>query len=285
LPVDWPALTAAVASGARRAGLRDLPIVEDTAHAFPSPVAACDGRFAGTLGSAGAFSFYATKTITTGEGGMLVTDDEALAARARTMRLHGIGRDAWKRYTASGTWFYEIEAAGFKENLTDLAAALGLAQLARANELKAARVAIAARYRSVLAEDAAAGRLALPPTGDGDEHAWHLFVIRLGPAAAGVADADLSLPGVSILPEALRGVASARARAIEALRAIGIATSVHFIPLHLHPLYREMGYRAGDLPGAEAAYAGAISLPIWPGMTDGQVDRVADGVSRIIRDG
>ena len=106
----------------------------------------CGGRFAGTIGRAGAFSFYATKTITTGEGGMLVTDDDALADRARSMRLHGIGRDAWKRYTAAGTWYYEIEAAGFKDNLTDLAAALGLAQLERAVALRAARAAIAARY-------------------------------------------------------------------------------------------------------------------------------------------
>ncbi len=129
----------------------DIPVVEDTAHAFPSPIAAFDGRFAGTIGRAGAFSFYATKTITTGEGGMLVTDDAALADRARTMRLHGIGRDAWKRYTAAGSWYYEIEAAGFKDNLTDLAAAIGLVQLERAAELRAARVAIARRYLDGLA--------------------------------------------------------------------------------------------------------------------------------------
>lgn len=112
----------------------DVPIVEDVAHAFPSPMGAFGGRFAGTIGRAGAYSFYATKTITTGEGGMLVTDDDALADRARSMRLHGIGRDAWKRYAAGGSWHYEIRAAGFKDNLTDLAAALGLAQLERAAE-------------------------------------------------------------------------------------------------------------------------------------------------------
>ncbi len=106
-----------------------VPVVEDAAHAFPSPMPTFGGRFAGTIGRAGAFSFYATKTITTGEGGMLVTDEPGLADRARTMRLHGIGRDAWKRYAAGGSWYYEIEAAGFKDNLTDLAAAIGLAQL------------------------------------------------------------------------------------------------------------------------------------------------------------
>lgn len=269
LPADVHGVIAAAGS---------LPVVEDAAHAFPSPVAACAGRFAGTLGRAGAFSFYATKTITTGEGGMLVTDDDALATRARSMRLHGIGRDAWKRYTAAGSWYYEIEAAGFKENLTDLAAAIGLVQLGRARELRDARAAIAARYLAGFADLAADGRLLLPATGTGEEHAWHLFVVRLGPAAPGLDRPDDGLPGVAILPRALRGIASARARAMEALRAAGIGASVHFIPLHLHPLYREMGYAPGQLPAAEAAYAGAISLPIWPGMTDAMVDRVITAI-------
>ena len=182
------------------------------------------------------------------------------------MRLHGIGRDAWKRYTAAGTWYYEIEAAGFKDNLTDLAAAIGLAQLGRADELKAQRVAIAQQYDRSLADAAEAGRIVLPSPGTDDEHAWHLFVVRLAPEAV-TATPDTSLPGVAILPASLHALASERARVIERTRAAGVMTSVHFIPLHLHPLYREMGYRPGHLPGAEAAYAGAISLPIWPGMT------------------
>jgi perosamine synthetase len=262
----------------------DVPIVEDVAHAFPSPIAALGGRFAGTIGRAGAFSFYATKTITTGEGGMLVTDDEALASRARSMRLHGIGRDSWKRYTASGSWFYEIEAAGFKDNLTDLAAAIGLAQLARARELREARARIAARYLDALAGLAKAGNVTLPPSGTGDEHAWHLFVVRLGDGAV-TGDVDDQLPGVAVLPPPLRAVASSRARAIDALRELGIGTSVHFIPLHLHPLYRSMGYRPGQFPNAERAYAGAISLPIWPDMTVAQVDRVVDAANRVLSPG
>jgi perosamine synthetase len=279
LPADLPAIEAALASGAGRAGLDAAPpIVEDAAHAFPSRVAACGGRFAGTIGLAGAFSFYATKTITTGEGGMLVTDDAALAERARMMRLHGISRDAWKRYTAAGTWFYEVEEAGFKVNPTDLASAIGLVQLGRADELRAARARIAARYLAAFAEAAAAERLVLPARGAGEEHAWHLFVVRLGPAARSGEAADAALPGVAALPEALQALASRRARAIERLRELEIGTSVHFIPLHLHPLYRRLGYAPGDFPGAEAAYAGAISLPIWPGMTLGQVDRVVEAV-------
>jgi perosamine synthetase len=256
----------------------DRPVVEDTAHAFPSPIAAFDGRFAGTIGRAGAFSFYATKTITTGEGGMLATDDADLADRARTMRLHGIGRDAWKRYTAAGSWYYEIEAAGFKDNLTDLAAAIGLVQLERAAELRAARVATARRYLDGLADLASEGRLVLPARADDPAHAWHLFVIRLGPEARPGDEPDTDLPGVAGLPAGLRPLASQRARVIDALGAAGIGVSVHFIPLHLHPLYQRSGYRAGQFPGAEAAYAGAISLPIWPGMSDDQVDRVIDAV-------
>lgn len=260
----------------------DVPVIEDAAHAFPSPLADFDGRFAGTIGRAGAFSFYATKTITTGEGGMLATDDAALADRARTMRLHGIGRDAWKRYTASGSWYYEIEAPGFKDNLTDIAAAIGLVQLGRAVELREARAAIARSYLERLAPLADAGRLTLPVGAGNAGHAWHLFVVRLGPEARGDATVDLDLPGVAGLPVALRSVASRRARAIASIGAAGVGTSVHFIPLHLHPLYQRMGYRVGQFPNAEAAYAGAISLPIWPGMTETHIDRVVDAVSAAI---
>jgi dTDP-4-amino-4,6-dideoxygalactose transaminase len=255
-----------------------IPIVEDTAHAFPSPIAALDGRFAGTVGRAGAFSFYATKTITTGEGGMLVTDDRTLADRARTMRLHGIGRDAWKRYTAAGSWYYEIEAAGFKDNLTDLAAAIGLAQLARAHELREARAAIARRYMTGLAGAARDGLVSLPAAGRDDEHAWHLFIIRIGADGGRNAEVDLDLPGVAGLPTALQSLASRRALVIDMLNQAGIGTSVHFIPLHLHPLYQTMGYRAGQFPASETYYAGAVSLPIWPGMTPAQVDRVIEAV-------
>lgn len=260
----------------------DTPVVEDTAHAFPSPMAAFGGRFAGTIGRAGAFSFYATKTITTGEGGMLATDDAAIADRARTMRLHGIGRDAWKRYTAAGSWYYEIEAPGFKDNLTDIAAAIGLVQLERAHALREARAAIARSYLDGLRSLADGGRLVLPAGADDPAHAWHLFVVRLGPDAHGDASVDLDLPGVAGLPESLRGVASQRARAVASIGAAGIGVSVHFIPLHLHPLYQRMGYRVGQFPNAERAYAGAVSLPIWPGMTEAHVDRVVAAVSAAV---
>jgi dTDP-4-amino-4,6-dideoxygalactose transaminase len=285
LPADLARIQASVQEAASGLGYAAPPVGEAAAHAVPSPMPSLDGRFAGTVGRAGAFSFYATKTITTGEGGMLVTDDDDLAARARTMRLHGISHDAWKRYSAAGNWFYEITAAGFKDNLTDLAAALGLAQLDRAGDLRRARASIADRYLAGLSGLEAEGRLKLPSVGTGDEHAWHLFVIRLADSARGPRSdeqrIDNGLPGVVGLPKALRPLASRRARAIEHLRSAGIGVSVHFIPLHLHPLYRSMGYRPGDFPVAETAYAGAISLPIWPDMSAEQVDRVIEAVCAV----
>lgn len=240
---------------------RGVAVVEDAAHAFPSRVGGPAGRFAGTFGKAGAYSFYATKTITTGEGGMLVTDDDGIAARARVMALHGISRDAWNRYTASGSWYYEIEDAGFKYNMTDLAASLGIVQLDRALELLAARRELAAAYTSRLADPALSDLVETPPDALDGSHAWHLYIVRL----------------------ALDRIAIDRAETIARLKALGIGTSVHFIPLHLHPYYhRRWGYRPSDLPIAAAEYERAISLPIWPGMSIADVERVVDGLWAVL---
>jgi perosamine synthetase len=238
---------------ARRQGLR---VVEDAAHAFP---ASYGGKPIGTHGDAVCFSFYATKTITTGEGGMAVTADAALAERMRVMSLHGISKDAWKRYTAEGSWHYEIVAPGFKYNLTDMAAALGLVQLERASEMLARREDIAARYREVLA---GAEALELPEVHEGRGHAWHLFVVR-------------------VRPERLR---VDRGRFIEELKARGIGASVHFIPLHLHPYYRETyGLKPESLPVALDLYRRSISLPIYSAMTHADVERVVDAVLDVCR--
>jgi len=280
LPADLPAIERVRKKRSGRGSEGPPYLIEDAAHAFPSRIDSMDGRYAGTIGAANAFSFYATKTLTTGEGGMLVTDDDRIADRARLMRLHGISHDAWRRYARGGSWYYEIEEAGFKDNPTDIASALGLAQLSRANRLRAARARIARRYVDELNDLADGGRLRLPKAGNADEHAWHLFVIRL--VVDRSRDIDRALPGVVGLPGALQPLATARARVIEALSAAGIGTSVHFIPLHLHPLYRRLGYAAGDFPAAERAYAGAISLPIWPGMTDRQISRVVRAVRSAI---
>jgi dTDP-4-amino-4,6-dideoxygalactose transaminase len=251
-----------------------IPVIEDAAHAFPTRIASFGGRFAGTLGSAGAYSFYATKTITTGEGGMLVTDDETLAAKVRQLSLHGISRDAWKRYAVDGSWYYEIEAVGYKDNMTDLAAALGLAQLARADAMREARARVAARYLELLAP--LRDRLILPSGGAPGEHAWHLFIVRLR-AEVGRARANHGYR-----PDRIEQLERRRASAIARLREAGIGSSVHFIPLHRHPLYRRLGWRNESFPVAEEAYAGAISLPIYPDLTDAAIGRVADALRAAI---
>ena len=237
---------------------RGVAVVEDAAHAFPARRA---NRAAGTVGDVGALSFYATKTITTGEGGMLLTASPEIADRARVMRLHGISRDAWKRYTASGSWYYEIEDIGFKYNLTDIAAAVGLAQLARAEGMRRAREHVAETYCRLLSQIGLDDELDLPPQpAPGDVHAWHLYPIRLR-----------------------QGAAERRGRVIECMRDDGIGTSVHFIPLHLHPYYRKTyGYRPSDLPIANHEYEREISLPIYPDLTDGEVERVVGSLHKAI---
>jgi perosamine synthetase len=232
-----------------------IRIVEDAAHALPADVG---GTPTGRLGDTAAFSFYATKTMTTGgEGGMLVTDDDAIAARARTMRLHGISADAWNRYAVGGAWRYEVVDAGFKYNLTDLAAAIGQVQLERLDAMADARASVAARYDAAFA---GSDVLDVPPRRDGDRHAWHLYVVRL------------RLDALSIDRDELIG----------RLAAAGIGASVHFIPLHLHPYYqRELGYRPGDFPVAEDLFRRSISLPVWPDMTAEQVERVSSTLLEI----
>jgi dTDP-4-amino-4,6-dideoxygalactose transaminase len=243
LAADMPRLLAI----ARRHGLK---VVEDAAHALPATVG---GRLVGTLASdATVFSFYANKTITTGEGGMLVTRDAALAARARTMRLHGMSRDAFDRFTATvPSWYYEIVAPGFKYNLTDIAAALGLHQLRKADAFRERRARIAALYGEALA----GLPLALPPRAPaGEQHAWHLYAIRL---ADGI-DRD---------------------RFIERLFEAGIGCSVHYIPLHLHPYWRERyALTPAMFPASQRAYEAMVSLPIYTRMGDDDVVRVAAAV-------
>jgi dTDP-4-amino-4,6-dideoxygalactose transaminase len=234
-----------------------LAVVEDAAHALP---ARDRGRWVGTLGDAAAFSFYATKNITTAEGGMLVVRDADAAEQARILALHGISRDAWKRYTAAGHWRYEILANGYKYNLADLAASLGLAQLRKLPGFHARRRRLAARYDRGLAHLEAVER---PPHAPRDgTHAWHLYMIRLRTDALRI-DRD---------------------GFIDALRACNVGTSVHFIPLHLHPYYQQAwGYRPGQFPGAEAAWSRAVSLPLYPAMSDGDVDDVLTAVADVVR--
>lgn len=239
---------------------RNLPVIEDAAHALPC---SRDGREAGTVGTAGALSFYATKTVTTGEGGMLLTDSAEIANRARSMRLHGLTRDAWKRYSGGGSWYYEIEDVGFKYNLTDLAAAIGLVQLDRAEDMRRERERVARRYDRAFAASSIADLVELPVVPRPNEvHAWHLYPIRLH----------------------LDRVAVSRADAIDRLAEAGVGTSVHFIPLHLHPYYRRTyGYAPADLPVANLQFEREISLPIYPDLADDEVDYVVEQLAAILK--
>lgn len=205
------------------------------------------------------FSFYATKNLTTGEGGMLCTDSATWAERARMMSLHGITRDAWRRYAAEGSWYYEILAPGFKYNLPDLLAAVGLAQLKKLPRAQKRRREIVARYQAAFGQ---LDTVECPVERSEVEHAWHLYVLRLR----------------------LERLKISRNAFIEALRERGIGTSVHFIPLHVHPYYRERyGYRPEDFPIALDAYRRIISLPLYPAMSDEDVERVIDAVMDVAR--
>jgi dTDP-4-amino-4,6-dideoxygalactose transaminase len=237
------------------AARRDLKVLEDAAHATG---ATYRGRPVGSLGDATAFSFYATKNLTTAEGGMLTTADADLADRARVLALHGMSRDAWNRYGQDGAWHYAVVAPGFKYNMTDIQAGLGLHQLRRLPAFQARRVAVAARYTAGLADLPA---LRLPVVRPEVEHAWHLYVVRVQPGTLRID----------------------RAAVIEELRRRNIGTSVHFIPLNNHPYYQDaLGWRPGQFPVAEAAYAGAISLPIHPGLSDADVDDVIEAVRDVV---
>jgi len=230
---------------------RGIPIIEDAAHASG---ALYKGRRIGTHGRAVCFSFYATKNMTTGEGGMITTNDDALAARLRLLALHGMSRDAWKRYTAAGSWFYEVIEPGYKDNMTDLQASLGLHQLEKLDSFIERRRAMAARYTAALSD---LEGLALPLELPHNRHTWHLFPVQL-------TNCD-------------------RGDFIEALKARNIGASVHFIPVHRHPFYRERyGYTPAQFPVAEALYAGMVSLPLYPKMTPGDEQDVLHSVREIL---
>jgi dTDP-4-amino-4,6-dideoxygalactose transaminase len=244
---------------ARQYGLR---VVEDAAHAFGSECM-LEGRGMtriGTIGDLTCFSFYATKNITSAEGGMITTEDDALAARIAVASLHGMDRDAWKRYDSSGSWFYEIHDTGFKYNLSDVHAAIGLAQLRRADELTRRRQAIASAYSEAFSHNPA---LEIPVTQAGVVHAWHLYVLRLRTSALNID----------------------RNRFIELLRERGVGTSVHCIPLNTMAFYQHRyGYRTGDFPVSEEVYGRCLSLPIFPAMSDDDVAYVIDAVTAIVRE-
>jgi perosamine synthetase len=238
-----------------------LWIVEDAAHAFPSAWrknARSKWQICGeNTAVVTCFSFYANKTITTGEGGMAVTNNQIIAERIRLMSLHGLSRDAWERFTEEGNWDYRIMTPGFKYNLTDIAAAIGIHQLARADELRLQREQIAELY---LREFADLKELELPPNDKNRVHSWHLFPIRLN----------------------LENLSIDRNEFIEELERFGIGCSVHWRPLHMHPLYgKGYGWREKHLPNATKVWSRLISLPIFPSMTASEIDQVVKVVKKL----
>ncbi len=240
----------------------DLKIVEDAAHAAGA-ARHMDGRGMARIGNIGdltCFSFYATKHITSAEGGMVTTENGELAEKIAVASLHGMNRDAWKRYDKSGSWYYEIHDVGFKYNLSDVHAAIGLAQLKRADEFMRRRAAIARSYTEAFRAD---DTLQPPYCESGVEHAWHLYVLRLR-------------------PERLR---VGRNQFVDLLRERGVGTSVHCIPLHtMHYYQRTYGYRNGDFPVTEDIYSRCLSLPIYSAMSDDDVGYVMETVLAIARE-
>jgi dTDP-4-amino-4,6-dideoxygalactose transaminase len=256
VPVHYAGLACdmdALLALARRHG---LCVVEDAAHAFPTRYR---GRLVGTLDSdITVFSFYANKTMTTGEGGMVVVRDPDLAQRVRVMRLHGISQDAFDRYVSKKpAWYYEVVAAGFKYNLTDIASAIGIQQLRKIDRFAARRAHLAGRYHNGLA----GLPLHLPALPDGaSTHAWHLYVIRLAPDARFGRD-DL----------------------IAELARRGIGTSVHFIPLHRQPYWRDTyDLSPARFPVAEACYPRMLTLPLYTKMSDADQDRVVQALHELL---
>lgn len=231
-------------------------VIEDAAHSLP---ASFNNRKVGTISDITCFSFYATKTLSTGEGGMATTSNAEYADKMRIASLHGISKDAWKRYTAQGSWYYEILRPGYKYNLTDVASAIGLVQLKKCDRMLEARKQIARRYDDAFK---LISELSKPSVLPHVESALHLYVILLQ----------------------LEKLRISRSQFIEELKKQNIGTSVHFIPLHLHPYYRNaLEYKQGDFPNSEFAYDRMISLPIYSRMTTVDVDDVIAAVTRIIQ--
>lgn len=234
----------------------NLFVIEDAAHAFPAQY---QGQAVGTIGDLTAFSFYATKNLTTAEGGML-TGHQELIEKAKALSLHGMNRDAWKRYDKGGSWYYEVDAPGFKYNMTDIQASIGLQQLKRIDGFQKRRRQIVKRYNEAFAE---CPSLEIPVERPDVKSAWHLYTLRLN----------------------LETLKIDRDQFIEEMKDRNIGTSVHFIPIHMHPYYqRKYKYQPEDFPTAYANFQRLVSLPLYPRMSDQDVDDVIEAVLSVTRE-
>jgi dTDP-4-amino-4,6-dideoxygalactose transaminase len=235
---------------------RGFKVLGDGAHAIGADIG---GRRVGSMAHATSFSFYVTKGITTGEGGIVTSPDPSIPERIGRLSLHGMSSDAWKRYTAHGPWYYEILEAGYKYNMNDIQAALGICQLERVDAFREARTEIARAYSRALAERDA---VTLPADFDGGRHAWHLYPIEID----------------------LNAITIDRDRFIRCLLDEGIGVSVHFIPLHYHPFFKDcLGYDVGAFPVTESYFSRAVSLPIYPSMSEEDVSDVVRAIAKLLR--
>lgn len=256
MPVDYAGQAVDLDGFADLARRREVAIVEDAAHAIASGY---KGKRVGTYPWFTAFSFYATKNLATGEGGALVCPDRETEDRIRVLSLHGMSKNAWNRYSETGSWFYEVQEPGFKYNMTDMQAALGLVQLDRLPEMQERRRVLAQRFNAAFVDEPA---LQTPSVRSDAEMAWHIYPLRIRPERLTIN----------------------RDEFIERLKAFNIGTAVHFIPIHFHPYYRDKyGWKMGQFPNAEAYFSREISLPLYPSMTDGDADDVISAVHAVVR--
>ncbi len=238
------------------AKIHNLRVMEDAAHSLP---AVYKGKKVGSISEVTCFSFYATKTLSTGEGGMVCTNDEEIAERVKIMRLHGINRDAWKRYSENGSWYYEVVAPGYKYNFTDLQASLGLPQLKKVDYMWESRKRISKKYTAELKDNR---YIQLHTVKQDRESSWHLYPIRL----------NLEMLTIN------------RAQFIEEMKKLNVGAGVHFMPVHQHLYYKDtFNLDDRDFPVAAAAFPRLISLPIYPGMADHHVDRVIEVLTTLLK--
>ncbi len=254
IPVHYAGQAADLSEIAALAGARNISIIEDAAHASGSEY---KSRKIGNHGNTVAFSFYATKNMTTGEGGMITTPDGEAAARMRRLALHGMSRDAWKRYTQAGSWHYEILEPGYKDNMTDIAAAIGLHQLRKLDRFTKRRQALARLYDEAFSR---LGCFRLMKERPDRNHVYHLYPVEIIPGTLKIS----------------------RDQMIDRLKELNIGTSVHFIPLHRHAYYRDTHhYRADQFPVAENIFENILSLPLYPKMSDSDADEVIETVTSV----
>ena len=261
IPVHFAGQIGDVAGIKSLAERYSLDVIEDAAHCCPAyfrDSEADQWQSVGSTADISCYSFYANKTITTGEGGMACTDNEEYADRMRVMSLHGISKDAWKRYFPDSNWYYEIVAPGYKYNMADIAACLGIHQLRAADSFFQRRRELSDQYRELLGD---VDELILPREEPNRKHSWHLFVIRLRKDS-------LSIDRNQFITE---------------LKGHGIGTSVHFTPLHMHPYYRDTyGYVPEELPVCADLYEGILTLPLYPSMEDDDVEYVCREVRSLV---